>query len=582
MINNENYNHKSEIKHKLTASKPTGLYKQVKKRTKSLQKKKKIRGKTKYRFELSPSKQPTKYKALWDLEDKLRDGFYLADITGGLELVDSYYTIYTSLYSSEYLWLDYSSYLYSVYELRSLSCYVDIRNISYIEDVYSEQVDSIYNDLYIYYKDILNRQGGRIDVIKLRNTCTWFIYHLNRAVVNNSLGLQLAYDRQFYTTFQFSGYVSGRVVQKLVDMLEFNGNLYVFKGYSLRDEVSTSKTGETTYSGNLKRANTLLLLRGGLSKYCHSSPIKNSVTKGFTPRVESNTLVEVRVKSKCKDIINEEDYPVEWLETLKESEDILASHQEKLRNSVISIGGYEIPELIFRRIWIGDINGHGRLYDNGTFQSKSKEMRKQILIDGCPTVTIDLSSLHPRLLYAMKGIALPDNFDPYPNLNVRVDEKRVAKFKKYYNLDKYNPKRALAKVTLLVLLNANSLVEAKEAILNKIKKDSRKGMTCQEGYMDFLGVPDDIDIHEVIKEVMEHNKGISEYFATGASKMLMNKDSCIIVEAVNMLTQIDQASLPLHDSLTVREDCIEDTVIALKHGYTQVVGSLINFKCDIE
>ena len=553
-----------------------------KKGAKSLQKQKKLRGKIKYRFELSPSKQPTKYKALWDLEDELSKGLYLSDITGVTSLVDSYYSAYTSLYSSDYLWLDYSSYLYSVYELRSLSCYVDIRNTSYIEDIYRLQCDNMYEDLYAYYKDILCRQVVRIDKSKLRNTCTWFVYHLNRANYNSCRGLRLSYDKNFYSTYQKDKYISGRVVQKLIDMLEFNNKLYLFKGYSLKDEVNTSRKGELHYSGTLKTASSLVIFRGDLSRYYHNSPMTNKSARSFSPKIDSKSLVEVRVKSKSKEIINMEDYPVEWIDTLKESEDILNRHQEKLRNSVISIGGYEIPELIFRRIWIGDIYGHGRLYDNGTFQGKSKEMRKKILIDGFPTVTIDLSSLHPRLLYALEGIEVPEDFDPYPNLNIKVDEKRVNKFKKFYNLETYNPKRALAKVTLLVLLNASSVKEAKEAIFNKIKKDSRKGMTCQEGYMDFLGIPEDIDIYSVIAEVMQHNEKISKYFASGASKMLMNKDSCIIVEAVNMLTQVDQASLPLHDSLTVREDCIEDAVLALKHGYTKVIGSLINFKYDIE
>jgi len=64
--------------------------------------------------------------------------------------------------------------------------------------------------------------------------------------------------------------------------------------------------------------------------------------------------------------------------------------------------------------------------------------------------------------------------------------------------------------------------------------------------------------------------------------MLMNKDSEIIVNAINKLTQIDCVCLPLHDSITVREDFLDDAVLALQFGYKEVLGSLVNFKYEIE
>jgi len=548
---------------------------------KPLQKKKVKRGKPKFRFELSPSRQPKRHKELWDLEDELNKVFTVSDITGYTSLVDSYYSAYTCIYSSDYLWLDYSSYLYSVYELRSINCYLNVRNTDYLGLVYQEQSRLLFDDLYNYYIDVLNINKKNIVSSKLRSTCNWFVYHINRASYNNSLGIKLSYDKNFYT--KYKGDVSGRVVQKLVDMLSNQGSVYMFKGYYLKDNVSKSSTGKVTTSGTTKTAMTLLLIRGeGLTKYYHKRPMNNKQARNHTPQISCESLVEVRVKSKCKESINKEDYPVEWIDKLEESENIMKNLYDKIQSSVVSVGGYEIPELTFRRIWIGDIYSHGRIYDNGSFQGKSKQMRKGILIDGAPSVTIDLSSIHPRILYTIEGISLPDDFDPYPELSFKLEQKRVSRFKKFYGIEKYNPKRSLAKITLLILLNANSVYEAKEAILNKIKKDNTKGLTCQECYMDFIGVPDNIDIDQVIKEVMEHNKPIMKYFATGVSTMLMNKDSEIIVNAINKLTQIDCVCLPLHDSITVREDFLDDAVLALQFGYKEVLGSLVNFKYEIE
>lgn len=57
------------------------------------------------RFEIPPSRQPLRYKALWELEDVLVNEYTTADITG--ELLLTHYSSFSSLYSIDYLWNDY-------------------------------------------------------------------------------------------------------------------------------------------------------------------------------------------------------------------------------------------------------------------------------------------------------------------------------------------------------------------------------------------------------------------------------------------------------------------------------------------
>lgn len=539
------------------------------------------RGKQKFRFELSPSKIPIHYKELWESEDFLMGELTTGSITQSTLPLDSYFSSFTYLYSCDYLWLDYSSYIYHIYETRSLTCYLDVCDLNVPK--YLKYIELLYQDLLNYYQSFLKVLSRNINKNKLLNTCEWFIYHINRANTNDCLGLKLSLTRQNYSKFQYNDKVSGSVVKNLVSMLEANDNIYVFKGYSLSDNIHKGKNGNKIYSGVTKRANTLLLFRGkGISKYYHPSPLTNDETKKGRVIPEPKALVEVRVESKSKLLIKSEEYPVDWTDKLKESEHVMNELYETLKGSVVSVGGFEIPELIFRRIWIGSLDNYGRVHDNGSFQTKSKEMRKTILIDGEPTKTVDLSSLHPRLLYSMEGIELPYDFDPYPELNIKVDSKRIAKYKKFYELDEYNPLRGLAKISLLILINSSSRVEAKNAIKNKLEKDYRKGMTCQERYMDFIGIPDNLNIDDIIDQLMEHNKPISKYFASGVSGMLMNKDSDIIVETISGLVSKSIAVLPLHDSVTIREDKLDEAIIALECGYRKVTGSLINFKYSVE
>lgn len=538
----------------------------------------------KFRFELSPSKVPIFFKRLWDMEDELLKSFTTYGIAGSISpSLSDYFSLYSSTYSTDYLWLDYSQVLYYIYELRSVKCYLGVRHFDYLKEVYNVYIDSLYKDLVKYYSDVLKIHSRNIKKDKLKNTCSWFVYHLNRAVDNNSLGVRLSYAKNFYSDCKDDNNVSGRVVQKIVDMLEHNNTIYKFRGYKLLEDIHNNNDGSVSYSGETKAALTLLVFNGSsISKYTHNHKLPNDINKTFLPERNDSTYVEVRVKSKSKDIIPREDYDMSWLDIIEDSEKVLSKLDNKLRNSTIEICGYEIPELFFRRIWIRDIYNYGRIHDDGGFQTKSKEMRKSIIIDGLPTKTIDLSSIHPRYLYSIEGVDLAEDFDPYPVLNINLDTKRINKFKRFYNIQKYNPVRNLAKVSLLILLNASCRVEARQAILNKLKSENKKGMTYRESSMKYVGIPEDIDIDNVIDQLMSHNEPISKYFATNASSMLMSKDSDIIVSAINKLIQIDCVSLPLHDSLTVREDYVDEAILALKHGYNSVVGSLINFKCEVE
>lgn len=525
------------------------------------------------RFELPASRQPLRHKALWDFEDEVLRGFTTACITE--QLLSAHLSLFSSAYSSQFLWLDNSSLLYYIYEVRSVSAYPVIRKFDYIEDVYNNEINKLYQEFLDYYRNDLCIANKNITKNKIYNSCVWLIFHINRLAKYDFCGLRFSYSRNFYSQFKFQGEeqnkISGSVVKNLIDFMVIKKSCVMYKGYKLEiNEVENNSS-----------MSLLIIPYSVVKEYSSPKSLSDNVLKGGLTK-QNKPLVEIRKCSGTKEVISPSEYKEEWLDKISFTESVLSRHKDMLERSMVGVGRFEIPEHYFRRIWIKDVYDYGRIHDDGTFQTKSVKLRKEVVIDGDTTITVDLCALHPRLLYTKEGIQLSEDFDPYPNLNIKLDNRRINKFKKFYGVGEYNPIRNLAKVALLILINSNSIVSAAKALENKIKIDNGKLQTRRESEMMFVGIPQNISMRCVLDEVIKHNQPISKYFTTGIATKLMNMDSDILIEAIGCLVELDIVCLPLHDSLTVKRGYEEECKKALEYGYKKVVGSLMNFKCKVE
>lgn len=99
-------------------------------------------------------------------------------------------------------------------------------------------------------------------------------------------------------------------------------------------------------------------------------------------------------------------------------------------------------QFTYKRIFSGNLRTGGRWYAN--FQTWRSFMRKTLLINGEPTVEVDYSGFHPRLLMHLEGVSLEG--DPYALLGLTKDE------------------RPAAKVAMQALLNSTSRPQAEASI----------------------------------------------------------------------------------------------------------------------
>ena len=195
--------------------------------------------------------------------------------------------------------------------------------------------------------------------------------------------------------------------------------------------------------------------------------------------------------------------------------------------------------------------GLHRVFNNGTFelggrfygalhQSLPKELRACMRINGQPTVELDYSALHIRMLYHMEGIDYRD--DPYEALCSNKGERKIYK--------------------LVQLVSINSDDE-KQAIM-AIRKELRENR-----------IPFDITNNSLIRclqKFKDVHKPIAKYLNTGIGLELQNLDSQIAERVLMAMTERQIPCLPVHDSFIVPVRHEAKLREAMVRSYTEVMG----------
>lgn len=169
----------------------------------------------------------------------------------------------------------------------------------------------------------------------------------------------------------------------------------------------------------------------------------------------------------------------------------------------------------------------GRFY-GGWWQHIPKEYRKYITINRKPTVELDYSGHHIRILYSMERLAPPD--DPYDITNFPREDQKQA---------------------ILIMINADSEVSAIKAMSNQGIKKAKL----------------------LVNAIKLRNEPIQHYFSSGIGISLMYQDS-VLAEKV-MLKMLDRGAtvLPLHDSFIVRNSYESELEEIMSQEFESIFGS---------
>jgi uncharacterized protein YlaI len=525
-----------------------------------LTKKTKNTPKRSFRFNINKNRISRKTKELMEFEEIMSNTSYFR----GLVLHSNYYDKLVwycncveelTEYDFKYGWYNSSTLLSDIYDYYSIKGYVlEVDTQPYKEIQFQESVTKLMDIFVQYSKDYLGMK--RLSESKYKEVVQWFCYHLCRCQQQTKIAIKYSRDENFIKVNKiYCPDFSYSIAIRLVDML-------VHKGYCL------SFIGNNIFETNIM---STLIINPKLL-------IDLDITSvDIVCNEPKNTFVEIR---KDKTPIDPSEYKEDWLDELDIVDQIMQNYVTKINGCDLWIGGYKIPYLHFKRIYKDNIETCGRVFDDGTVQGKSKQVRSLITIDGESTVSLDLKSLHPRQLYLKEGIELEATFDPYPNVDVKLDTKLLNKFKKFYDIPSYNPIRNICKVMLLALINADSEASALSACFEMVSKDWAKAGTSKEQRMRFVGLKKGYSLKDIMEQIKLKNAPIEKYFCTGYGNKLQKMDSDIIVRCLNILTALDIPVIPIHDALICKQS---DKVVVkriIEDSYEFVMGSKIN--CIVE
>lgn len=196
--------------------------------------------------------------------------------------------------------------------------------------------------------------------------------------------------------------------------------------------------------------------------------------------------------------------------------------------------------LHLHRVFIEGFDWGGRFY-GAVHIDLPKEVRRYITINGSPTVELDYSAHHIRILYNWEKI--PYDKDPYEELCQAPVE------------------RPIYKKVLLISINAKDEKDAIQAISNELRG---------EGYMG------DVLKHDFIRGCLikfkEHHKPIAKYLHVGYGLDLQYTDSQIAEQVLYQMVSKGIPALPVHDSFIVPEEHGETLRKVMIRAYQKIMG----------
>ena len=174
----------------------------------------------------------------------------------------------------------------------------------------------------------------------------------------------------------------------------------------------------------------------------------------------------------------------------------------------------------------------GRLF-GGFWQHLSKSQRREINIDGMPTVTLDYGQMVPRILYGLAGHE-PTFDDAYTIPGLEGHREGVKKV-------------------------FNSMLHRDEPLTQKMK-----------GCAALL--PKEMTIHDITDRIMEFHKPVAHVFHAGKGLYLSFIESKILIMVLTKLVDLGITALPIHDAIMVKEDEQATATEVMLQVFREVTG----------
>jgi hypothetical protein len=237
--------------------------------------------------------------------------------------------------------------------------------------------------------------------------------------------------------------------------------------------------------------------------------------------------------------------------------DVLSAFNASLDKSSVSVQDNRFYFTVRKIYNNSSLKEGGRIFMTGSNVSEllNKQNRREIYINGVPTVELDYSQLWPRIAADLVGQTLSPDFDVYG-----------------IEIEGYCPKvlRDLAKVGLMCLFNADSFDTAYYATLAELKSS---GMQAKIDKAKEKGLWQEFPIiRKMLDMLMDRNAYLMDFFFAKKATFLMNIESGLMDYMLERAVEDDRILIPIHDSVVVQEDYAATAEMNMKRAYEVVVG----------
>ena len=337
-----------------------------------------------------------------------------------------------------------------------------------------------------------------------------------------------------------------------VRFLRDNKFINILPGYSFsfttspEQEFDTSKIWPTIYFDNI------------------FPPIKNEYEADLHITFPDTEVIRIKQDGRRIELTNTDRRRTQGL-----ANKIIKINRVNLSHKIVTrISGREYPCYTkLYAVFSDNINRGGRLYASGnSYQNDLKKNRAHIYIDDDSTIELDYSGLHPRMLYAEKGIQFEG--DLYDLSDILPE----------YRKDK--ALRKLSKLALLILINSQDDKNIPGTITEYLRKNDLPLLNHLSSNYTTRSTGHKKGIYRQIEEaVVSKHSDIATYFHSDAGARLQKKDGKIAARICYTFAGRGIPILPQHDSFIVQsqyEDLLRETMIQESKKYNN------GFVCPIK
>ncbi|AOQ26853.1 hypothetical protein [Vibrio phage S4-7] len=389
---------------------------------------------------------------------------------------------------------------------------------------------------------VFNKLKGITKLPKRFDNELWMIVTMiGKALVSGCRGSQLTLSAGNYTLVnkERDNNLDHRRVRKVLDVLEDKGYLNFYIGYKdLREDISIMSC--VLFSDKL------------------ISIFPESLVRSYGRNITLDEMVEIKdTKTKL---------PITKLTRFKgvgKNKKFMFEYNALLQLHDIRLGTRKCF-VQYKQIFADDLEGAGRIYSFGSFQTMQSHLREIITIDGQSCTEVDIKANHISMMYLLEGIRLEKDFDCY-----------------HINLQEYiyPDIRNLCKMAVMCMINCKSSVGAAKALKKIVYDDSKD----KEPYLSPFHNEGDTFYRAVVNLLTKKHDRL-EFFKRGEVlwKKLQRLDSRIMEGVLSHFTEKGEVVLGWHDSWVVRKPLKDELVEVIKDSWFKVFGTYNNCFIKIE